>query len=265
MSSEVMARKTIYDLWQIKTDALSACERMNKEYKLMDDLLESIGSHVFYHLNYQGGSHGEDYIEKALDQRIWQYMIKIYNLEKYMLCTEYEKLQKQIYDFNFPVFTIKNAEGWLTGLKAVVHESVQKLIEDVFERITKDTYWTGSGYSNHKKKKRNNNGIDKHFIITTNDHHHLGWYSVRPTITDDLEKACYIIDGKELPEITIKTSVKKDGIWEAENAYFRVRFCKNGNTHYWLKDQIRERLNFYGAKRGVIGNSIRIKVFEDKW
>jgi len=137
------------------------------------------------------------------------------------------------------------------------------LIEDVFNRITNEDYFTGSGYSNRTRKKRNNNGIDKHFIITTNDHYHLGWYSGKPTITDDLEKACYILDGQSVPEITIKETMRRGKIWESENKYFRIRVCKNGNTHYWLHDDIRNKLNLYGARKGIIGENIKIKVFEE--
>ena len=82
----------------------------------------------------------------------------------------------------------------------MVYESIQKLIEDVFESITQKPTGPDPGIPTGLKRKRNNNGIDKHFIITTGDHYAMRWWSGRPTITDDLEKACYIIDGRELPE-----------------------------------------------------------------
>ena len=167
--------------------------------------MESINNYSFYRI--QREVHDSD--ERNIDQRCWMYLIKLYSLEKYMLCTEYQKLKDKITYFDFPVFNVENANSCVLSLKSMVYESIQKLIEDVFERITQETYYTGSGYSNRKEKKRNNNGIDKHFIITTGDNYAINWYSGRPTITDDLEKACYIIDGQELPEVTIKNAMRR--------------------------------------------------------
>ena len=104
--------------------------------------------------------------------------------------------------------------------------------------------------------------FDEHFIISTGDHYSINWYNDRPTITDDLEKACYIIDGKALPDTTIKNTMRRSKIWESENPYFKIRICKNGNTHYWINDEIRNRLNYFGAKRGIIGQDCKIKIFE---
>lgn len=260
---ELIVRKNIYDVVEIKRLAIAAYDRMLEEDKNIDALMKSINHYTFYDFRFRGDCHGETRVEKEIDKKCWAYMIKIYNLEKYMLCTEHEKLRKQIESYDFPEFTLENAEAWLLSLKKTVYDSVQKLVEDVFDRITQDTYWTGgSSYSTRVKKKRNNNSIDKHFILTTYDCSSMAYWSGRPTLTDDLEKACYIIDGKLLPEVTLKSSMNKGKIWESENDYFRIRVCQNGNTHYWIKDAIRERLNLYGSKRGVIGQDIKIKIFE---
>jgi len=254
-----MNRLTIYDLAEMKRSILAKIEIMKKTDKEIDDVMHSFRSYNFYNLerrNCRAG--GSD--ENEVDKEIWQYLIGLYHLNKYMLCTEYQKLTQQIENYDFPEFTVENAEGWLISLKALVYENVQKLIEDVFNRITQGTYHVGGW--NGDKKKRNNNGIDKFFIITTNDQYSLNWYSGRPTITDDLEKACYIIDGKQLPEITIKETMRRGKIWESENEYFWIRICQNGNTHYKIKEPIRKKLNLYGSRKGVIGENIRIKIFE---
>ena len=256
--NEIVLRKTIEEVFEIKLKVLAAYQDLEAIAKNADELMQSINNYSFYRLD--RNVHDSD--ERNIDQRCWMYFIRLYNLEKYMLCTEYQKLTDQIHNFDFPVFTIENAHSWVLSLKSMVYESIQKLIEDVFQRITQDTYWTGTGYSNRLKKKRNNNGIDKHFIITTGDHYAIARWSGRPTITDDLEKACYIIDGRELPEITIKTSMQKAKVWESKNDYFKIKIFNNGNTHYWLNDNIREKLNFYGAKRGQLGSNCKIKIFE---
>ena len=170
----------------------------------------------------------------------------------------------QISDYNFPEFTQDNAQAWLESLKAQVYESVEKLIKDVFNRITGKTYYTGSGYSGRQEKKRNNNGIDKNFILTTYDFRAVFSYSDSPTITDDLEKACYIIDGKYVPDKRLKEVMRSDKSSTGENDYFALKVCKNGNTHYTMKEDIRQKLNLYGAGRGVISDGIKIKIFDKK-
>jgi len=259
---ELVARKSIQEIYLIKQDLLSAYKILEDTDSRIGKLFEGINSYSFHRLEYKNCSYGEDRTQKEIDKRIWSFLIRFYNLEKYMLCSEYDKLTKQIEDYSFPVFDLENVNQWLTALKKVVYENIQKLIEDVFNRITKETYYTGSGYSSRLKKKRNNNGIDRHFIITTNDNYSISYWSSKPTITDDLEKACYIMDGKTVPEITIKNLMNKGKIWDSKNDYFRIRICHNGNTHYWLNEQIRRKLNLYGAKRGVFGENIKIKIFE---
>jgi hypothetical protein len=265
IDTELVARKSIQEIWLIKCDLLAEYAKLNAADQRIEKLMEQINNYSNHDLDYRNCNyHGQDdRIEKEIDRDIWHYLIKFYHLEKYMLCTEYDKLRKQIDDYNFPQFNLDNANQWLAALKKTVYENVQQLIEDVFNRITQQTYYTGQGQ--RTKKKRNNNGIDKCFIITTHDHNHLGWHDGKPTITDDLEKACYIIDGKQLPDITIKSALRREKRWEGENDYFKILICKNGNTHYWIKDEIRNKLNLYGARKGIIGENIRIKVFEDRF
>lgn len=261
----IETRKSIHDVFALKCRLMDLYKTLEETDDKIGKAFEEINQYDFHDLSINARAEGpvENRIEKSIDQRCWEYLIGLYHLEKYMLCTDYAAMQKQIENFDFPVFTIENSDSWVSSLKHSIHTSVQKLIEDVFTRITEETYWTGSSYSTRLKKKRNNNGIDKNFIITTGDVNQIRWYSNRPTITDDLEKACYIIDGKLLPDVTLKASLHKAARIEGENEYFKIRICNNGNTHYaWKKDEIRDRLNFYGSKRGVIGESIRIKIFE---
>lgn len=261
----IQPRKSVHDVFELKCRLMILYKTLEDTHDSIGRAFEEIDQYDFHDLNINARAEGpaEDRIEKAIDQRCWEYLIKLYQLEKYMLCTDYADMEKQIDNFDFPKFTVENSNAWVSSLKHTIHTSVQKLIEDVFTRITEETYTTGSSYSTRVKKKRNNNGIDKNFIITTGDVNQIRWYSNRPTITDDLEKACYIIDGKLLPEVTLKQSLHKEDRIEGENEYFKIRICNNGNTHYtWKKEEIRDRLNFYGSKRGVIGENIRIKILE---
>lgn len=262
--TEIDIRKSLPDLVELRALLLQSIENIKKTHKHTDDLLREIGAYNYYRLDRQGNTYGQGNEEKEVDQRLWLYLVRSFHLERYMLCTEHSKMMAQINDYNFPEFTRENAEAWLESLKAQVYESVEKLIKDVFNRITEKTYYTGSGYSNRQEKKRNNNGIDKNFILTTYDFNAVFSYSSNPTITDDLEKACYIIDGKYVPDKRLKEVMRSNKSHTGENAYFSIKVCKNGNTHYTMKEEIRQKLNLYGAGRGVISDGIKIKVFDKK-
>lgn len=263
--TEIDIRKTLPDLAQLRALILQSIENLKKTNKMVDDLMEEIGSHSYFRLDRNGYSYGNYNEENEVDQRLWMYLVRSFHLERYMLCTEYEKMIKQINEYDFPVFSEENAQAWLESLKAMVYESVEKLIKDVFNRITEKTYYTGSGYSARQEKKRNNNGIDKNFILTTYDYNKVfGWSTSHPTITDDLEKACYIIDGKYVPDIRLKEKMRSDKSATGENEYFSIKVCKNGNTHYTMKEEMRQKLNLYGAGRGIISDGIKIKIFDKK-
>ena len=169
---------------------------------------------------------------------------------------------KEIEEFRTPEFTSSNAEGWLTNLKKLIHENVRLMCKRVYDRLITGHYYTGSGY-NAPKKKRNNSGVDKRFILRTNDYSRIfGYWYNNPTITDDLEKVCYLLGGEMLPRDTIITKAKKDKISEVGCDYFSVKFCKNGNTHYLINDNIRDKLNLIGPDGNILGESLRIKILD---
>ena len=193
---------------------------------------------------------------------MWRYLINLYHLEKYMLCTEYEKMRTEIEEFKTPDFTVENAEGWIAGLRGLIYENVRLMCKRVYDELINGTYRTGNNWNN-PKKKRNNDGVDSWFILSTHDYSRIfGHWMSRPTVTDDLEKVCYLLDGKSLPDRTVIDQAKIDGAQEVVCPYFTVRFCKNGNTHYKLTDETRERLNRIGPDGNLLGEKIKIRIME---
>ena len=257
-------RKTIAEIFQIKLDLLQKLEEIDKLDTSLDLEFQEIKGYRPYRISYQFDVYGEKRQEKYIDRTCWNYLIRFFELEKYMLCTDYEKMQKQIDGFDFPVFSIENAEGYIAILKDIMYDNVKTMMKSVYERITDSCYYTGgSSYNSSTKKKRNNNGIDSNFIITTHDYSRIfGYYRDNPTITDDLEKLCYILDGKKLPSNTIIYQLRGDKFAEGSNDYFKIKCCKNGNTHYTLQDDIKNKLNLYGGDPSRIGENIKIKVFD---
>lgn len=264
--SEIIKRLDIKSIYQIKLLFLQEIYDLENLDKDIENTLEKLHGYRPYSLNFRYETFEEKREEKYIDRICWNYLVRLFELHKYMLCSDYNKLEKEIQNFQTPVFNLENAQGWLDSLKELIYDNVKTLLNKVFEKITTDTYYTGSGYSNRKKKKRNNNGIDENFIITTHDYDRIfGWYTQTPTLTDDLEKVCYILSGEKVPELTIKDVMRDKKTSEFENKYFKIKACKNGNTHYWLCKDIRNKLNYYGSGKGIIGESIKIKIFNEKW
>jgi hypothetical protein len=261
--SDIIKRLDIENIYQVKLDILNSLKQLENIDNDIEKQLEIIKGYRPYRLNYEYGTYDEKREIKYVDRVCWYYLVGLFELEKYMLCTDYEKMRKEIQDFMTPEFTIENAQGWINGLKSLIYENVNTLIKQVFKRVTEETYLTGGNWYTGKKKKRNNNGIDEFFILSTHDYTYIfGYYCHSPTITDDLEKVCYILSGESLPKITCKDEMRDKKISEYENKYFKIKVCKNNNTHYWLCDDIRNKLNYYGSGEGIIGENIKIKIFD---
>ena len=203
-------------------------------------------------------------LKEQVDQVCWRYLVSLYRLEAYMLCTDYKQMMTDIENHRTPEFTIANAEGWLAGLKSLIHDNVRTLVHKVFAAITEGTYHVGG--RNGEEKKRNNNGVDRHFILRSYDHRDVFGYSGTPTVTDDLEKVCYLLAGKPLPEKTAKRIMREGKSDTFTCDFFSLKVCRNGNTHYTLADDVREKLNRYGPEGAVFGENIKIKIVErERW
>jgi hypothetical protein len=262
---DVAARHTVESLYALKLETLKAMQSLTAKEVEVSILFQSVHGYTPYRidskLGYSCGSENRE--EKYFDLWAWKYLVDLFHLHRYMLCTEYEKLQKDIEEYQTPVFNPDNARAWLSTLQDLINDNIRVLIHQVFEEITQGTYHTG-GY-NGPTKKRNNNGIDASFILHTNDWSNLfGYWSNQPTITDDLEKVAYIIAGEPLPEKTAKEIMRDTKSDTYTGEYFSLKACKNGNSHFTLNEEIRQALNLYGPQGAIIGENIKIKVI-DRW
>ena len=259
---EIAKRLTVEDVFAQKcviVDRLKALDALDDEIR---ELYKAINGGSPTHLSFHYENHGENAAERHVERACWNYLVQIFELKRYMLCTEFREMEKKIEDFNFPPFTVENAYSFIDSLQETIYSNVRMMMKTVYANLCDGTYYTGSGYR-APKKKRNNNGIDKMFILTTRDYSRVfGYYDDRPSITDDLEKLCYVLDGKRLPERTIIREMHDGHADEWDNGYFELKVCKNGNTHYKIHDEIRAKLNLYGPEPGRIGEDIKIKVFD---
>lgn len=261
----LVKRKTIQDIFEIKINLLSQLKELEILSSKIDEKFKELNGYEPFRLEFRYDNYDNNKEVKYIDRTCWNYLVNLFELQKYMLCTEYKKMREDIDKFNFPEFTIENANGYIESLKYIIFDNVKTMMKTVYNRIIEETYYTGTGYSNRQKKKRNNNGIDKMFILMTCDYSRIFRYSNSPTITDDLEKLCYILNGEKLPENTIIQEMCKGNKHEAENKYFKIKCCKNGNTHFWINEETRNKLNLYGSDPTKISENIKIKIFDAKY
>lgn len=261
--SNIIKRPSIVDLYNMKLDALAKINLIKETDSQLNDLLEDYSGHPPFRIDYRFDNSSDNNASRYIDRICWRYLVKYLELEKYMLCTEYEKLSKEVENFKTPEFTPEIIEAWLSGMKNLIHENIKTMFKSVYDNLLNDFYYTGSGFNGRAKKKRNNKGIDKKFIITTYDYSSIfGYHHNTPTITDDLEKVCYLLDGKKLPEITMKQKMRSEQISTGKNLYFEIKVYSNGNTHFTIEDSTRDKLNKMCTDGGTIGEDIKIKIFD---
>ncbi len=263
--TDVITRPSIEDVFAIKCTCLRLMKTIEAAESECEDMIKKIDGYLPFRVEWSYGSRSLTSY-KQVDAYCWRYVVALLHLERYMLCTEFKNMTKEIDEGKAPEFTPENVGAWLESLKSLIHENVRAMMKSVYEKIITGSYYTGG--RNGDQKKRNNNGIDASFILYTGDHsrvHQYGYYWNHPTITDDLEKACYLIAGEELPEHPLKNRMAADKTDTGECPYFSIRVCKNGNTHYSMKESTRQILNRIGPDGNLIGEKIRIKIFDKEW
>lgn len=202
--------------------------------------------------------------KKEVEKYLWLYLLRAYRVEQYILSDEFNEIQKSVYDEEAPDFTESNVRGWIDGLAERMYSGAVALVKKVYSELVNGTYHVGGW--NGEKKKRNNNGIELNFILSTYDYSLLyDYHNSKPTITDDLEKACYLLDGKQLPDQRLKETMRLAKATSGKNEYMEITVHKNNNTHYKLTEEARDRLNKYGPAGNEIGEDVKIKILGKGW
>ncbi|MFA5048745.1 MAG: DUF4942 domain-containing protein [Patescibacteria group bacterium] len=269
---DLIVRPNIADLYRMKLEYLENMSKLAVLDRDIHSLITPYNGYLSYDIKWghnfrESGRNlkAEECNEKYIDRIIWGFLVKSYQLGKYMLCTKYSDLKKSIENYESPVFNPENAIGWLSVLKEDVYENIEKLIVSVYQELITGTYHTGNGCNNRVKKKRNNSGVDTHFILGVSDYYYMNREcNLKPTFTDDLEKACYLLDGKKIPDITLKQRMYADKQYTGENEYMKIVVYQTSNTHYTLNEEIRAKFNRLSDNAGKIGKDIgvKIKIFE---
>lgn len=261
MDNELEKILTVDELLMIKYRIDNAIDTIRETNVALETELEKVEGHT------PRGYGPTRYLKedkKEAEKGLWLYLLRAYRVEQYILSNEFNAIQKAVYNCEAPDFTEGNVRGWIEGLSGRMYDGAVALVKKVYSELVNGTYRVGGWRGD--KKKRNNNGIDSTFILSTCDHNMMfGYYQTTPTITDDLEKACYLLDGKQLPAVRLKDVMSKADATTGKNDYMEITVCKNGNTHYKLTEEARARLNKYGPAGNEIGEAVKIKIIKRGW
>jgi hypothetical protein len=212
----------------------------------IDQLLQSRHSH-----------HGVSLLERdavklateRLDAALWGHLMHESGLRSFMDATARETWDKSIHEAKTPALTQENIAATFAQLYAVRGDMFERGVIEVFRGLS----WNYKSNLPHKFGKR---------IVVGRFMDCYGSVSgyARSDRLSDLERCMYMLDGKPAPdhrqgivqqcgEIQRQWIRSSNFKREAEDDYFRVRWFKNGNGHFYFKrPDLIERMNGIIAK-----------------
>jgi hypothetical protein len=206
--------------------------------------------------------------DRAIDERSWNYFFGSGRLMDIMSQDDIERFHKKLSDPD--PFTAEEAFKYYNSAEDIAVNSFERLLHSVFEKLTSATYRPGNSWKNDRKKQ-NNREIDNYFRMSSSiKKGHFGkweWHYYSVPIYDDLEKVCFLLDGKNPPKQpnTINCRIKSESCNIIGNEYFTITLYLNGNNKVnFLRDDIREKLNKYGPKGNALGVDIKTQIMTER-
>ena len=199
-------------------------------------------------------------IRQTMDYGYWRNFLEINQVEKYLTSNDKEKLFEKL-SKNTPLFNFENATNMLNEFMNSKEATATNMIKKIYEEITDMVFRIGN---KGKNEKRIQTGIPEKFRLSI-FYSHYGFPSYvsdsnsRFTMIDDLERACYLCDGKLQPDrqFTIRSTTAlalREGRMHVENDYFSMQMFLNGNVKITFTNlDVLNRLNHWGQK----GNRIK--------
>jgi hypothetical protein len=119
--TDLAPRHTVESLFAAKLDIVGKLRRYAELDDEINAALKGISGYRPYDTNYRWDYHQAKPSdptpeEKYVDRICWHYLVQLFFLERYLLCTEYKKMLDEIEHFHTPEFTVENANAWLAGL-----------------------------------------------------------------------------------------------------------------------------------------------------
>ena len=191
-------------------------------------------------------------IESRLDEHLWDYVIEVTGIRRFMTATKEKELRKHIFK-NKIKYSYENAADITTRLQQSVKGVIGSSFKEVFKEFT-NVFFKKSGSS--RSERRNTVKIEKEFRMYIGSVDSI-WYCHDKALqkVNDLEFICDLINGKSRREYPhrisdlVANAIKKNE-WlnnDIANEHFSIRLYKNGNGKIKFLSDIYNKINQYGA------------------
>jgi len=199
-----------------------------------------------------------EHIRKKLDVRFWHQCLEEFQVEKFLTTTDKEKLYEKLED-EAPVFNFENVMATIHGFMNSKEATATAMIRKIYEEVTDVVFRKGNSFR-ATGEKRLQTGIPKSFrasIFYTYGKGlpaYISSMNSRFALIEDLERACYLVDGKLQPDRQLNIHSLVDLALRnhrsiVDGPYFQLEMFKNGNVKVTFKSlEVLKTLNHWGQK-----------------
>ncbi|WP_009909948.1 DUF4942 domain-containing protein [Burkholderia thailandensis] len=191
--------------------------------------------------DYAKRDEAEDAIVRVIDVRGWSYLLSESGLRTFMDAQAREQWDRQLADGDVPELTAANIEATFTQLYGTRGDMFERGVLQCFRRLSWD-------YRSNQPFKFGKRIIVTYLLSSDSPNHRV------TDELDDLIRVFCVLDGKPEPDhrhgaYVLVSDARQARRTEAENAYFHLRFFKNGNGHLTFKrPDLVEKMNQILAK-----------------
>lgn len=178
---------------------------------------------------------------RIVDVHGWHYLLAESGMRTFMDAKAREQWNRQIAEGDVPELTVANVEATFAQLYGARGDMLERGVLQCFRRLSWD-YRTNQPFRFGKKI------IVKYLLSQGGSNYHV------TNELDDLTRVFSVLDGKPEPDhrhgiSSLISHAQRLRKTEAENAYFQLRWFKNGNGHLtFLRADLVDRMNKILAK-----------------
>lgn len=186
-------------------------------------------------------------LQTHVDRLAWQELFAVSGIERLMDAKGKDEFRNQVRAVPVEA-TVENCRATIMQLHADAYKIFSRGVATSFSRLDRR-------FKSHDAFK-----FGTRIILSSAMSSWGGWshHGHAADTIRDVERAIYILDGKQQPDYNASIAQKasdasRSETMEAEDDYFRVRVFQNGNLHIWLKRKdLLEKVNrvladYYGA------------------
>lgn len=238
------------------------CEKIDQVEELIREIQQEYRKHSEHSLSFKdsicdySASIDKDKLRKTIDWKFWDIVLDISQVEKFISSKEKSDMRYKMMD-EPPIFSADDARKLISGIMNSTEALATNLIKKIYSELANASFYVGNKY-NAKKQLKNKNKIEKSFRMSVFSSYGLPSYVMhndeKVAILQDLERVCYLVDGKLQPEIqgNIVNKIEeglRTGNLNIAGEYFNIIIFKNGNVKVDFKDKdIVDKINLWGSR-----------------